>query len=206
MPAGDEMSPFLIGSKLDVQIKRRGGDLSDWTGHILYFSRDDADFDPILFISGNGRSTDFLVPTLGHLEMRREVDPETEPVNRSIRTAAWHYLVQNAATGGHPLHITGTDQTGVTETIAVMRGAFEHISDRFNATMRVHGEAADGTLNRIIEGEVIEKQEGIKFVANARRNGTAQFDTCALNGSLRFDGLRNSSKVIHACMDEVREL
>src|SRR5436309_2800250 len=86
----------------------------------------------------------------------------------------------------------------------MMRGTFQHVGDGFDAAMRMHREAADGTLDGIVEGEMIEEQEGIEFVADARRNGTAQLHACAFNRGLRFDGLRDRSKVVHACMDEVR--
>jgi len=51
---------------------------------------------------------------------------------------------------------------------------------------------------------MVEEQEGIVFVANVRRNRTAQFDARALNGGLWFNNCRDSSKVVHACMDVVR--
>src|ERR1044071_5070188 len=85
-----------------------------------------------------------------------------------------------------------------------MRGAFEHIGDGLDAAMWVHREAADGTLDRIVEGKVIKKQEGIKFVADPRRNGAAQFHARALDGGLWFNYFGDRSKVVHACMDAVR--
>jgi len=59
--------------------------------------------------------------------------------------------------------------------------------------MRVHGEAAQGTFNRIIEGEVIEEQEGIEEIRFVRRDGTTQQNVCTLDYVLGFDGLGNGS-------------
>ena len=43
-----------------------------------------------------------------------------------------------------------------------------------------------------IEGKVVEEQEGIEQVADARRNGTAQLYARTLDGVLRFDNLGDS--------------
>ena len=86
----------------------------------------------------------------------------------------------------------------------MVRCALEHVGDGFDAAMRVHGEAADGTFDGIVEGEVVEEQEGIELVADARRNGSAQFHARAFDGVLRFDDLGDGSKLVHAKIDEVR--
>ena len=129
--------------------------------------------------------------------MRGEVDPELEAVDVSTLAAAGHFLVQDAASGTHPLHITGTDETLVAKAVAVGGGTFEHVSDGFDAAVRMIGEAAQGSFERIVEGEVVEEQEGVEFVADARRDGAAQFDTRALDDELRFDCLGYGSKVVH---------
>lgn len=76
-------------------------------------------------------------------------------------------------------------------------GTFEHVGDRFDAAMRVVGEATDRTLDGIIKGKMIKQQERIEQVANTRRNGTAQLDARALDGVLRLDNLRDFSWVVH---------
>ena len=63
--------------------------------------------------------------------------------------------------------------------------------------MRMHRKAADGPFDRVIECEMVEKQEGIVFVADARRNRAAQFHARAFDGDLRFDDFGDTSKVVH---------
>ena len=113
--------------------------------------------------------------------------------------------MQDAAPGTHPLHIARTDQALVAEAVAVGRGAFEHVGDGLDAAVRMVGKAADGSFQGIVEGEMVEEQEGVEFIADPRCNGAAQLHACAFNGDLRFDNLRDGSKVVHACIDEVRE-
>ena len=52
---------------------------------------------------------------------------------------------------------------------------------------------------------MVEEQKGVELIADPRCDGAAQLHACALNGDLRLDNLRNGSKVVHACIDEVRE-
>ncbi len=57
------------------------------------------------------------------------------------------------------------------------------------------------TFERIVEGKMVEEQEGIEFVADPRRNRAAQLDARAFDGSLRFDNSGDSSKVVHVRID-----
>jgi uncharacterized UPF0160 family protein len=84
------------------------------------------------------------------------------------------------------------------------RGAFEHVCDGFDAAVRVVREAADRPFNRIVEGKMIEEQEGIEQVADTRRDGTAQLNARAFDRILRLDNLRDFSWVVHMKTDEVR--
>ena len=75
MSAGDGLMPFGSRSKLNVEIKRRGGDVGDRSGDVIHRPGDDADFDSILFVGGDRGGGHFLILRLGHFEMRGEVDP-----------------------------------------------------------------------------------------------------------------------------------
>ena len=48
-----------------------------------------------------------------------------------------HLLVQDATTGGHPLHVTGSHLALVAQAIAVFHGASEDVGDGLNATVRM---------------------------------------------------------------------
>lgn len=85
-----------------------------------------------------------------------------------------------------------------------MRGPLEHVCDGLDAAVRVVGEAANGTLEWIVEGKMVEEQEGIEFIADARRNRAAQLHARPFDGGLRFDDFRDSSKVVHVEVDEVK--
>lgn len=136
--------------------------------------------------------------------MRGQVDPELEAINVSAGTAAGHFFVEDAATRTHPLHIAGTYNAFVAEAVAVGGGALEHVGDCFDTAVRVHGEAADGTFERVVEGEVVEEQEGVELVAGFRRDRAEQTHARTFHGGLWFDDLGNSSDVVHVRIDDTR--
>ena len=72
------------------------------------------------------------------------------------------------------MDITSADGACVAKAVAVVDRAVQHVGDGFYAAMRVHGEAADGAFEWIIESEMIEEQEWVVFVARARRDGAPQ--------------------------------
>jgi len=72
-------------------------------------------------------------------------------------------------------------------------GAFEHVGDGFDATVRMVGEAAHGTFERVVEGEVVEEQKGVVEVAGLGAERAKQTHTRAFNGGLWFDCLGNDS-------------
>ena len=80
----------------------------------------------------------------------------------------------------------------------------KHVRDSFDTAMRMIREAAQRTLERIVEGEVVEEQEGIEFVADARGDGTEQTHARTFNGGLWVDSLGDGSEVGHVGLDEVR--
>jgi hypothetical protein len=97
----------------------------------------------------------------------------------------------------HPLHIAGADDAFIAKAVAVSGGAFKHVRNRLDAAVRMVRKAAQRSFERIVESKMIEEQKGIEFVTNPRRNRPAQFYACTFDGSLRFDNLRDSSKVVH---------
>src|SRR5262245_20204703 len=122
MSAWDGKLPLGSRGKLHVHVKRRGGDVLNWPTDAVHCPGDDADPDPIFFISGNRGGRHFLIARLGHFEVRGEVDPQLKTIDRSVLAAPGHLLMQDTATGTHPLHIAGADQTLVAEAVAMSRG------------------------------------------------------------------------------------
>lgn len=172
--AGDGETESGTGIKLHVHVKRRGGNFSNGTCDSVHFSSYESSGNAILFDDGDVARADFLIAGLVHLLGGGQVDPQLEAVDVAVLTAAGHFFVQDAAPAGHPLDVAFGDGAHVAEAVAVADGAFEHVGDGFDAAMRVRGEAAEGSFERVVEGEVVEEQEGVEFVAGVRTEGAPQ--------------------------------
>jgi hypothetical protein len=71
--------------------------------------------------------------------------------------------------------------------------ALKHVSDGFDAAMRMGGEAFDWTFERIVECEMVEEQKGVKFVAGVRTERTAKQHARAFDYEVWFDYVGNGS-------------
>ena len=72
----------------------------------------------------------------------------------AIGISLGHFLVQNAAAGGHPLDIAGAEAALVAEAVAVFYGAGQNVGDRLDAAVRMPGEAG-AVVVRVIVAEII---------------------------------------------------
>jgi hypothetical protein len=87
--------------------------------------------------------------------------------------------MNDAATGGHPLDISGTNDTAIPHAVSVIHAAGENIGNGFNAPVWVPWETCEIIFGAII-AEVIKKQEWIKVRRVAKTKGAVQADTRAL--------------------------
>jgi hypothetical protein len=112
-------------------------------------------------------------------------------------TAPGHLLVNDAAAGGHPLHVTRTDQSGIPQAIAMVNGTFQHVGDGFDPPVRVHRKASNRTLDGIVKGEVVEQEKRIKQIFAIGGDGTPQQDAGPFNHLIWLDYLLNCSWIAH---------
>ena len=94
-----------------------------------------------------------------------------------------HFLVQDAAPGGHPLHVAGAEQAAVAEAVAVLDVAGQHIGDGLDAAMRVPGKTGE-IFARPVVAEIVEQQERIELARVAEAEGAAKMHAGALQRRL----------------------
>ena len=177
----------LAGRHRDVEVDRVGGDAVDRAGLAPEIAADDADVRAV--VVGDLRDVGglhFLVARRGHLERRREIGPQLEAVHAAGRVALGHFLVDDAAAGGHPLDVAGGDGAVVAHAVAVLDGAGEHVGDGLDAAMRMPGEAGEVVLGDVV-AEVVEQEERIEVGGVAEAEGAAEMDAGAFEGGLGFD-------------------
>ena len=129
---------------------------------------------------------DFLIVGGGHFERGREIGPELEAVHAAGLVAFGHFLVDDAAAGGHPLDVAGVDGAVVAHAVAVFDVAGEDVGDGFDAAMGVPGEAGEVVVGDVV-AEVVEEEEGVEVGGVAEAEGAAEVDAGAFEGGFGFD-------------------
>ena len=111
-----------------------------------------------------------LIPGGGHLEGRREVRPQLEPVHPARRVALGHLLVEDPAPRRHPLDVPGGDGPAIPHAVAVLHRSRENVGDRLDAPVGMPREAGQ-VIVRIVIAEIIEQEERVELgrVAEAER-------------------------------------
>jgi hypothetical protein len=108
--------------------------------------------------------------------------------------------MHNSAPARHPLHVTGADHTLVAQTVGVARLALEHVRHGLYAAMWMHREPLQGAFGRVIEGEVVEEQEGIEGIGACRAEGAQQVHPRALEHLVGVDNMDClTSFLSHGC-------
>ena len=106
-------------------------------------------------------------------------------MHAALRVTLGHFLVHDAAAGGHPLHVAGAEGAFVAEAVAVFDRAVEHVGDCLDAAMRMPGEAGEVVLRTII-AEIVEQQKRIGLGGVAEAEGAAQAHAGPFHGRLRL--------------------
>ena len=112
-----------------------------------------------------------------------EVRPELEPVHPSVLVAFGHLLMKYSASGCHPLHISGSQRTVVSQAVAVAHRSLEYIRDGFDAPMWMPREAGE-VVSGIFITKVVKQQKWIEIRGVPEPKRATQLHACAFNGGL----------------------
>ena len=102
---------------------------------------------------------------------------------RPCVVALRHFLMQDAAAGGHPLHVAGAELAAVAEAVAMIDIAGQHVGDGLDAAMRMPREAGE-IFGRPVVAEIVQQQERIEFGGVAEAERAAQMHARALDRGL----------------------
>src|SRR5258705_5294822 len=180
----DRLGEGFSGRERHVEKERLGDDLAHRALSSLRLPRDDAH-------RGSAGGFDqrdlallhLAVARLHHLAARRQVRPELKAPHLSLAVALGHLLVDDAASGGHPLHVAGRDQAAVSQAVAVLHVAVEDIGDRLDAAMRMPGKAALVIL-RVLRMKRVQEQKRIERGRLVEAESAPQAHAGALHGRL----------------------
>src|SRR3990172_5270775 len=178
-----------------IHVKRAGGDLRHRAACALVLTGNDPNLHPVLLHRPHVFLYDFLIARTPLLRRARKVAQKLEAVNQAARTAPWHLFVHDPPPAGHPLNAAGADDAHVAQAVTVAHIAFKHVGDRLDASVRVHRKTHDRAFNRVVEGKMVEQQEGIERVGPIWAERTAEQDAGAFDHELRLNDLLDLAQV-----------
>src|SRR5262249_16538359 len=142
---------------------------------------------------GNCSRRNVLIARIGQLQRRRQIRPQLEAMHAALWIALGHFLMQDAATSGHPLHVACGHLSLVSEAIAVLDRSGQHVGDRLNPAMRMPWKSRQ-VIVRILIAKIVEKQKRIEVFRLPKTERALQLYPGAFNGWLCFQHLSNWSK------------
>ncbi|MBT9163066.1 MAG: hypothetical protein DDT27_01635 [Dehalococcoidia bacterium] len=139
---------------------------------------------------------DSAVAGIHHLVGGRKVRPELEPPHEAVGVTLWHFLVDDAATGGHPLDVARGDAPLVPHAVAVLYAAVNDVGDRFDPPVRVPGKPFQ-IIRGMIRMEVVKHEEGVEQGDLIVAEGPFQMDAGPLDGWLAFPNFADLAHGFH---------
>jgi len=151
---------------------------------------------------GGAMQTNASFLPLYHLVGGREVRPDLEAPHQTFIVTPGHFLVDDAAAGGHPLHVSRCNDPFIFHAVAMFHRAMDHVGDRLDPPMRVPGKPFQ-IMGRIIRVEVVEEQERIKQGDLIVAEGPLQMDACAFDGGLALPDFADFANGFHRSLPSV---
>ena len=123
-----------------------------------------------------------------HLLGGGQVDPQLEAMELALALQR-HLGMDDAAAGGHPLHVAVAQLAAVAEVVLVLHVAFEHVGHGLEAAVRMRREAGDVVVG-IVRRELVEHQERVEAGRVALAEAAAQAHARAVAGLATRDHLQ----------------
>jgi hypothetical protein len=109
-------------------------------------------------------------------------------VHPAVRIALRHFLMKDAAAGGHPLDVPRAERTAIAEAVPMFDLSGQDIGDGLDTAVRVPGEAG-AVVFRVLVPEIVEQQERIELSGVPESKRPLQLDPGAFAGGF---GLHDS--------------
>src|SRR5579864_5869510 len=138
-----------IRSNRDINVARIGSHSFHRSSLAPEFSANHPDSSFVVGNFGDSTCRNVLITRIGHLQICGEIRPQLEAVHPALAVAPWHFLVENAASSGHPLHVASGHFTFIAQAVTVLDRSGQDVGDGFDAAMWMPGKS-----RRVIVGVV----------------------------------------------------
>ncbi len=96
-----------------------------------------------------------------------------------------HFLMDNTAPCGHPLHIPGAELAAVPEAVLVLNRSGEHIGDRFDSPVRMPRETRYIVILPVVS-KIVEQKKRIKIIGFPESESSAELDSGSFDSRVRW--------------------
>src|SRR5271165_854593 len=103
-----------------------------------------------------------------------------------------HLLMNDAATGRHPLHVSGADDTAIANAVAMRHSSGQHVGDRLDSTVRMPRESRQVILWNIV-AEIIQQEERVEVFCVPKTKRAVEMHARAFESLFGFDEPLNGS-------------
>lgn len=138
------MDKSAAGGHAHVEVLRLDHHVADRAPGTADIAADDADLVPVACRDTRNRVGPYItISGIYHLLGRREVGPELEAGHDSCRNPFGHLLVNDPASGRHPLDVTRADDACVSHAVFVLHVSRQDVGDRLDSPVGVPWKASD---------------------------------------------------------------
>ena len=109
-------------------------------------------------------------------------------MHAALRITLGHFLVKDAAAGGHPLHVAGGHLALVSKAVAVLDRAGEHVGDRLNPPVRMPRKSGE-VIFRVVIAKIVQQQKRVEILRFTEAESALQPHASALDRGLRLNNL-----------------
>ena len=110
----------------------------------------------------------------------------------AARVAQGHFLMQDARSGGHPLHRSRPKPATIAKAVGMLDRARQHICDGLDPAMGMPRKAV-AVEHGVVVAEIIEQQERVQLGRVLEAKGAVQMHACPLHRGFGAAGFQNGA-------------
>ena len=106
----------------------------------------------------------------------------------SLLIALGHFLMNDPASRGHPLHVASRERPAISKAVAMVDRAGQHIRDRLDPAMRMPRKSREIFFGDVV-AEIVEQEEGIELARRRQSRRRAGGERQRLRWSVLIERL-----------------
>jgi hypothetical protein len=127
-----------------------------------------------------------------HLVFGREICPQLKAIHPTLGVWLWHLLMDDSASGRHPLYLTSMYGAAVSKAITVLGRTLQHVGNRLDPPVWMPGKTRQ-VLTGIVISKIVQHQKRIVIWFLMVTKDPLQVNSCPFEGRLcGFNDLRLS--------------